>query len=153
LIAGSLDESELPGLVAECKGFLDLLSLVGLSVEKLSLACEVADYDHRHRRVDPATGHCYHMDNRPPPAYLNPEALWCDAGCHKGENAKALPEGVMEHELTNCLLTMDEPTRRSDHYAVMKRVRLMDRRLQEVEDRVDKGIGEILQVLRARPLA
>ena len=137
------------GLVEECKKFLDMLSLVGLSAEKMTEACKIADYDHSHRLYDPVTQMVYDTKGRPPPQNVDKKSLWCDALYHSGANAKALPEGVMEHELTECLLTMDSPTVKSDHFAMMKRMRLMDQRLQKVEARVEEGITEILQLLKA----
>ena len=141
---GTLDDEELPKLLKECRDFQDALDVVGLPYETLAHACEVADYDHKDRLYDPEEDVHYHVEHRPPPENINPDDLWRDSSCWEGENCHPLPEGVMEEELLQCLLQMDDPIVKADHFCLMKKVRFMDRRMQRVEN----DISQILCILK-----
>jgi len=136
---GTLEGEELEDLLAKCRNFHDMLEYVGLTYEKMERACNVADYDHSGRSY----WHCtdqrgntklsvHHDKHRPPPRDPHSTKVTCDA------------EGVLEAELVACLTTMDDPQTRGDYFAVMKRIRLAEKRLAEevasVNQRLDRHV-------------
>jgi len=125
---GTLDQNELPHLLELCKDYQEALSFVGLPYDKFERACMVADYDHTGRsyweKEDPYTGEkhvsVHHSTYRPevPKGYSPSEER---------------PEGVMEGELVQALTLMDEPTIKGDHFAVMKRLRMVEMQNSRME--------------------
>jgi len=147
---GTLDDDELPILLERCTDFQEVLDLVGLPQEKLQLACEIADWDHSRRIYDASTETFYHEDYKPLPNSLeSSDTLFRDVTCPQyrvpeEQDQMCLPEGVMEGELLECLLTMDQPLCRSDYFRMMKKLRFMEQRQQNVED----NVSEILELIK-----
>lgn len=147
---GTLDDEELPALLKRCGEFQELLDLVDLPIRKLEMACEIADYDHSKRIFDASTQQFYHDEFKTLPKSLeDSDSLFRDVTCPKSmvpENVQqtSLPEGVMEGELLDCLLTMDQPLCRSDYFRMMKKLRFMEKRQHWLED----NVSEILSLLK-----
>ena len=161
---GTLDKEEMAGLIkaTTAEATSETLETVGLSVENLHKATEIADYDHSKRLYDPVSKRTYDTNNGPPP---DKQGLLRDGTFDEGtfdeddvdlltqwERRKGthalLPEGVTEHDLLDCLLRMGDDVKLADHFAAMKRLRLIDCRLHRVEDSVHKLEGSMAEILR-----
>jgi len=149
---GTLDQDELPELLSMCNDYQDALDFVGLSYSKMERACLVADYDHEERtywrKIDPNTGEdmvtVHHNRYRPPPEENTPNYYLLEEG---GD------EGVMEGELVEALTKMDDSTTVADYYAIMKKIRLLEKStdqsltaIEEESDRLKEGVKELFRL-------
>ena len=105
---------------------------------------------HSKRIFDASTQQFYHDEFKALPKSLeDSDSLFRDVTCPKymvPEHVQqtSLPEGVMEGELLDCLLTMDQPLCRSDYFRMMKKLRFMENRQHRLED----NVSEILSLLK-----
>jgi len=118
---GTLDEDELPKMLALCEEYQDMLEFVGLDYTKMQRACLIADYDHTGRSywqgVDEdgeETVYVHSKVHRPVPSKKEREAK-------QYKRMARGDEGVMEGEIVECLTNMDNEMTRADFYAMAKR--------------------------------
>jgi len=145
---GTLDVTELPSLLEACReeGTLEMLQRVGLPYEKLHRATQIADYDHSLREYDPKARVTYEVGHRPAPADFDRAQLLTD-------ETNVLPEGVTEFELVDCLTRLDDPMTIGEYFALMKRMRLMDRRMRGMETcmrNMEGSMAEVLDIIQRK---
>ena len=112
---------------------------------KMERATQIADYDYNGRsyweKIDPKTGinqiHVHHTKHRPTSSEAMVQAGFTSSRCRD--------EGVLEGELVHCLTAMDEPLTKADYFALMKRMRLIEERVEEGFHSLQDGMQQLLQ--------
>jgi len=151
---GSLDETELPEMLALCEEYQAMLDFVGLSYEKMERACKIADFDHTNRTYWECNGDdekrvmVHDKKHRPVPDPLPEDYVQLEDG----------DEGVMQGELVESLEHMDETMCALDYMAIMKRLRLYEKTTQErilaVEDTIygcHVGVADLVKEYSDNP--